>query len=110
MCLPRHSRSHISNGDADIIELEKSRNLSKQQGKTSTPHEFAPGWNEHLASVSEAYVKVLSTLAFVELIVQLTTFSGGQSDRCLTRPSNKSSYLVRSLERHHDTARRRSIT
>jgi hypothetical protein len=60
-CLPRHSRSHITNGDPDMVELEKKRNLSKEQGKTSTPHDFAPGWNEHLASVSEAYVKVLLT-------------------------------------------------
>jgi hypothetical protein len=81
-CLPRHSSSHVSNDDPDVIELEKKRNLSKQQGKTSTPHEFAPGWNEHLASVSEAYVKVLSTLPFVEC--PLTTVSGGQSDWYLT--------------------------
>jgi len=62
-----HSRSHISNGDPDVIELEKRRNLSKEQGKTSTPHEFAPGWNEQLASVSEAYIKVLPTLRLLNL-------------------------------------------
>lgn len=78
----------MHNGDPDIIELEKKRNLSNEQGKTSTPHEFAPGWNEDLASVSEAYVKVLPTRPFVEY--PLTTFSGGQSDWCLERPSNKS--------------------
>jgi hypothetical protein len=77
--LPHHSRSHVSNGDPDILELEKKRNLSKQQGKTSTPHSFAPGWNEHLASISEAYVKVLAIARFAELT--LMAFSGGQDDR-----------------------------
>lgn len=66
MLLPRHSSGHISNGDPETIDLEKKRNLSKEQGKTSTPHEHAPGWNEYLASESEAYIKVLSTLCFVE--------------------------------------------
>jgi len=78
----------MSNDDPDIIELEKKRNLSKEQGKTSTPHEFAPGWNEHLASVSEAYVKVLLTLPVVEHALT-TTFPGGQSNWCLAGPPNK---------------------
>ena len=86
MLLPRHSRGHINNGDPDTIELEKRRNLAKEQGKTSTPHDFAPGWNEHLASESEAYVKVRLILRFVEFAL---TVSGGQSDGCSTRPSNK---------------------
>ena len=53
-----------------ILEKEKQRNLSKQQHKTSTPIPDAPGWNEHLASASEASVKARpfppsSTLAHV---------------------------------------------
>ncbi|KAJ7475906.1 hypothetical protein FB451DRAFT_1245205 [Mycena latifolia] len=36
---------------------EVSRNLAGTQYKTSTPHKHAPGWNEHLASASEASVK-----------------------------------------------------
>ena len=40
-----------------ILEKEKQWNLSKQQHKTSTPIPDAPGWNEHLASASEASVK-----------------------------------------------------
>ncbi|KAJ6530373.1 hypothetical protein DFH09DRAFT_934329, partial [Mycena vulgaris] len=43
--------------DPEVLEREKQRNLSKTQHKTSTPHEHAPGWNEHLASDSEATVK-----------------------------------------------------
>lgn len=43
---------------AQLLEQEKKRNLSKSQHKTSTPHKYAPGWNEYLASASEANVKV----------------------------------------------------
>ncbi|KAG6908678.1 hypothetical protein DXG01_003692 [Tephrocybe rancida] len=39
------------------LEVEKRRNLSNQQHKTSTPHANAPGWNESLASESEATIK-----------------------------------------------------
>ena len=45
---------------AQLLELEKQRNLSKQQHKTSTPISGAPGWNEALATTSEAAVKVSS--------------------------------------------------
>jgi hypothetical protein len=41
-----------------ILELEKRRNLSKTQHQTSTPISHAPGWNEALATESEAFVKV----------------------------------------------------
>ena len=42
-----------------LLEEEKRRNLRGEQHKTSTPHpKHAPGWNESLASASEAYVKV----------------------------------------------------
>ncbi|TFY54740.1 hypothetical protein EVJ58_g8683 [Rhodofomes roseus] len=44
--------------DPDTIEKEKHRNLTGKQHKTSAPHEkTAPGWNEYLASASEAAVK-----------------------------------------------------
>ncbi|KAJ7087615.1 hypothetical protein B0H15DRAFT_754550, partial [Mycena belliarum] len=43
--------------DPETLEREKQRNLSNEQHKTSTPHKHAPGWNEHLASESEATVK-----------------------------------------------------
>ncbi|KAJ7182616.1 hypothetical protein C8R43DRAFT_869045, partial [Mycena crocata] len=53
------TRSHSTRhgNDPEVLEREKERNLSKTQHKTSTPHEHAPGWNEHLASDSEASVK-----------------------------------------------------
>ncbi|KAJ7589022.1 hypothetical protein C8J56DRAFT_29515 [Mycena floridula] len=49
----------MHDNDPDVLEVEKTRNLSKIQHKTSSPHheDNAPGWNEHLASSSEASVK-----------------------------------------------------
>lgn len=44
-----------------MLERGKRRNLSGIQHETSTPIDDAPGWNEDLASASEAHVKVLST-------------------------------------------------
>ncbi|CCL98781.1 uncharacterized protein FIBRA_00786 [Fibroporia radiculosa] len=43
--------------DPLVLETEKHRNLSKNQHKTSTTIDNAPGWNEYLASDSEANVK-----------------------------------------------------
>ena len=40
------------------LEREKRRNLNGNQHKTSTPIDDAPGWNEDLATASEAHVKV----------------------------------------------------
>jgi len=49
--------STMHDNDPEILELEKNRNLRGIQHKTSTPHAHAPGWNEHLASTSEASIK-----------------------------------------------------
>ncbi|KAF4613764.1 hypothetical protein D9613_007590 [Agrocybe pediades] len=53
--------SHLStmhDNDPDLLEREKARNLSGRTGKQfGSPHEHAPGWNEKLASSSEAAVK-----------------------------------------------------
>ncbi|KAI0760953.1 hypothetical protein BD413DRAFT_593197 [Trametes elegans] len=55
---PRFYSSTVHENDPDVLEQEKKRNLSKQQHKTSTPiPDGAPGWNENLASASEAAVK-----------------------------------------------------
>ncbi|KAK7050909.1 hypothetical protein VNI00_005021 [Paramarasmius palmivorus] len=48
----------MHDNDPLTLETEKQRNLNRQQHKTSTPHhEHAPGWNEPLATASEASVK-----------------------------------------------------
>jgi len=47
----------MHDNDPEVLEAEKGRNLAGTQYKTSTPHKHAPGWNEHLASASEASVK-----------------------------------------------------
>ncbi|RDB26319.1 hypothetical protein Hypma_006634 [Hypsizygus marmoreus] len=53
----RRPMSTMHDNDPDLLEAEKRRNLSGQQHKTSTPLSDAPGWNETLASESEADVK-----------------------------------------------------
>ncbi|KAF8811696.1 hypothetical protein BYT27DRAFT_7183734 [Phlegmacium glaucopus] len=53
----RFYSSTMHDNDPETLELEKNRNLKGVQHKTSTPHAHAPGWNEPLASVSEASVK-----------------------------------------------------
>ncbi|KAJ6494893.1 hypothetical protein C8R47DRAFT_1069836 [Mycena vitilis] len=53
----RVTASTMHDNDPETLETEKARNLSGTQYKTSTPHKHAPGWNEHLASASEASVK-----------------------------------------------------
>jgi len=53
----RYYSSTMHDNDPEILELEKQRNLSNIQHRTSTPHAYSPGWNEHLASVSEAVIK-----------------------------------------------------
>ncbi|KAI0925858.1 hypothetical protein AcV5_008473 [Taiwanofungus camphoratus] len=55
-CTPRFSSS-VHGNDPHVLETEKHRNLSKNQHKTSTTIPSAPGWNEYLASASEAAVK-----------------------------------------------------
>jgi len=47
----------MHDNDPVTLETEKNRNLAGTQYKTSTPHKHAPGWNEHLASASEASLK-----------------------------------------------------
>ncbi|KAL9714028.1 hypothetical protein Ac2012v2_002335 [Leucoagaricus gongylophorus] len=50
--------STMHDNDPEVLEREKHRNLTQSQHKTSTPHKKdAPGWNEYLASASEANVK-----------------------------------------------------
>lgn len=49
-----------------VLEKEKHRNLSRTQHETSTPHKHAPGWNEYIASASEANVKVWHSLLSVD--------------------------------------------
>lgn len=48
--------STMHDNDPEVLEREKQRTLSGEHRKT--PHlDGAPGWNEHLASSSEAFVK-----------------------------------------------------
>jgi len=61
--------STMHGNDPQVLELEKARNLAKKQYITSAPHKHAPGWNESLASESEAHVKAdQGTLKIDELV------------------------------------------
>ena len=71
----RHYSSHVSNGDPDVLELEKKRNLAKEQGKTSTPHEFAPGFHKLERATTgrvnpDSYIVVLKDGASKEASLQ----------------------------------------
>jgi len=47
----------MHDNDPEVLEREKRRNLSRQPYQTSSPLDHSPGWNELLASTSEANVK-----------------------------------------------------
>ncbi|KAF8501665.1 hypothetical protein F5888DRAFT_1608816, partial [Russula emetica] len=49
--------STMHENDPEVLEREKRRNLTRQPYQTSSPLDHSPGWNEHLASTSEAHVK-----------------------------------------------------
>ncbi|KAF9243492.1 hypothetical protein BU15DRAFT_42867, partial [Melanogaster broomeanus] len=49
--------STMHDNDPELLEREKRRNLSGDQYGASTPIDNAPGWNESLATASEAFVK-----------------------------------------------------
>lgn len=51
------SGSSIHDNDPELLEAEKQKNLKGLQNDTSAPHKHAPGWNEYLATTSEAYTK-----------------------------------------------------
>ncbi|KAI6042532.1 hypothetical protein EDC04DRAFT_2658646 [Pisolithus marmoratus] len=64
----RRYSSTVHDNDAELLEREKRRNLSGTQHTTSSPIEDAPGWNEYLASASEANMLAdRSTLRLEEL-------------------------------------------
>ncbi|TCD70236.1 hypothetical protein EIP91_004417 [Steccherinum ochraceum] len=78
---PRYYSSTVHGNDPEVLEQEKQRNLRNEQHKTSTPVRNAPGWNEYLASASEAAIK---------------------ADRGDTEPHELAEHTVKHMkERHH---------
>jgi len=55
--LANRAYSTMHDNDPEVLEREKRRNLSRQPYQTSSPLDHSPGWNEHLASTSEAHIK-----------------------------------------------------
>jgi len=51
------SSSTMHDNDPEVLEREKRRNLARHPHQTSSPLDHSPGWNETLATTSEAHVK-----------------------------------------------------
>jgi len=47
----------MHDNDPEVLEREKRRSLARHPYQTSSPIDHSPGWNETLASASEANVK-----------------------------------------------------
>ncbi|KAI9461652.1 hypothetical protein BJY52DRAFT_190895 [Lactarius psammicola] len=47
----------MHDNDPEVLEREKRRNLARHSYQTSSPIDHSPGWNENLATASEANVK-----------------------------------------------------
>lgn len=59
------SSGSMHDNDPELLEREKNKNLKGEQYESSSPHKHAPGWNEYLASTSEAYTKVSMSLSML---------------------------------------------
>ncbi|OCF35410.1 hypothetical protein I316_02960 [Kwoniella heveanensis BCC8398] len=55
--LSRGLASSVHNNDPEVLDKEKAKNLQGKQDDSAPHKEHAPGWNENLASDSEANVK-----------------------------------------------------
>lgn len=89
-----------------ILEMEKRRNLSKTQHRTSTPLSNAPGWNEPLATVSEAYVKVSILFSIPHIVTSLT----GQADKATETNGELQAKTVEYLRSRHSADDRTGST
>jgi len=88
-----HKNSTMHENDPEVLEREKHRNLSRSSKKSSDLHDNAPGWNETLASASEASVKVRGPLSLhLHLLTYVTSFI--QADRSDTNVKDMISKTV----------------
>ncbi|KAH7102748.1 hypothetical protein BKA62DRAFT_769296 [Auriculariales sp. MPI-PUGE-AT-0066] len=63
----------MHDNDPQVLEREKRKNLAGTQQDSSPHHKtHAPGWNEHLASESEAHIKADKSTGTVDEIVKTT--------------------------------------
>jgi hypothetical protein len=87
-----------------VLEREKHKNLSGTQGKSVIDN--APGWNDLLASASEAVVKVrvnLTANSHARLILNPST----QAERAAT-PEDLQAATVEAIQTRHDPDERPS--
>ncbi|EJD00134.1 uncharacterized protein FOMMEDRAFT_92698, partial [Fomitiporia mediterranea MF3/22] len=97
------SCSTVHENDPEVLEREKQRNLKGKQHKTSTPHKHAPGWNEYLASTSEANVKADRAEGTPEVLQKSTTEyirarDSGEEDEYTERDIHASSELKEEIQ------------
>ena len=85
----RNGTSTIHDNDPHTLELEKQRNLANKQHATSTPISEARGWNEFLATTSEAYVKVGRTYQSPHTFNPNGSIPGGPVQRSIDFPRLK---------------------
>jgi len=76
-----------------VLEREKRRNLSRHPYQTSSPFDHSPGWNELLASTSEANVKVRRP-CWYSLLSFYVPFVAPQADQDTTPPHDLASRTV----------------
>lgn len=90
-----------------VLESEKRKNLTSTQSKTSTPHpKHAPGWNESLASASEAHVKVGFSTSFLPKF--LVSAHLPQADKSDSDPQTMAAETVEYVQRRHHPEERTS--
>lgn len=79
ICIPSFLRAIVYL--SQVLEAEKHRNLAHNiHDKTHSPHDYAPGWNEVLASVSEAAVKVWAIALTSQSPSHMINFQADKSD------------------------------
>jgi len=89
-------RSTGHDNDPDVLETEKAKNLAGKPHQTSAPMDHAPGWNELLASSSEASVKVC--LCCIHIFYKLIKNTSMQADRDSTSPAELASRTVEHVQ------------
>jgi len=84
----------MHDNDPELLEREKRRNLSGDQHGKSTPIDNAPGWNESLATASEAFVKAdRTTTSIHELQEKTVNYVQSRHDTNDRLETREASYL-----------------
>ncbi|SRR6266404_1181742 len=83
---------------AQVLEREKRRNLARHPYQTSSPVDHSPGWNENLATASEANVKVGNLALSIPTEPPIPLIHVTQADQDATSPHDLPSRTVAYLK------------